>query len=63
VAFAHSLELKKIKAGLLKSSHDPTVYDHGLARETAKEILSDLECEWHAIKNKLRQLVSNCGEE
>jgi len=63
VAFAHCLEVKKIRAGLLKSNYDPTVYHPDLARETAKEILSCLECEWHAIKNKLRQLVSNCGEE
>ena len=63
VAFAHCLEIKKIRAGLLKSSYDPTNYDHGKAREVAQEILSGLERDWHAIKNKLRQLVSSCGEE
>jgi DNA anti-recombination protein RmuC len=62
-AFAACLEVKKIRAGVLKSSYDPNNYDHAKAREEAQKILSGLESDWHAIKNKLRQLVSSCGEE
>ena len=62
-AFAHCLEIKKVTAGLLKSSCDINEYDPGRAREVAKEVVSNLEYEWQKVKNKLREYVSGRGEE
>jgi hypothetical protein len=62
-AFAHCLKIKKIRAGLIKSNYDTNEYNPQLARETAKEIVPKLECEWHAVKNKLRDIVSGRREE
>jgi hypothetical protein len=62
-AFAHCLEFKKVRAGLLNSSYNYAAYDPGLAREETKRIVSRLELEWHEIKKKLRELVSPCNEE
>ena len=57
------MEIKKVTAGLLKSSCDINEYDPGRAREVAKEVVSNLEYEWQKVKNKLREYVSGRGEE